>query len=198
MNSLFLRTAKMSALFLLIGAGISNAFASTVYSVDRSIGIGGVSGYIETDGTIGVLGGSNIVDWQLLLDDGLSTYTLFGPGSTSANSELAVTGTAFSASATDLLFDFSAANGQHVLFQNPFLGSAINFWCLDTDAAIQSFCSDSNPDESVGVEIQNFESVDRSGVVSIGSAAVPVPAAVWLFGSGLLGLIGMARRKQIY
>ena len=25
--------------------------------------------------------------------------------------------------------------------------------------------------------------------------AVPVPAAVWLFGSGLIGLIGMARRK---
>jgi len=28
------------------------------------------------------------------------------------------------------------------------------------------------------------------------SAAVPVPAAVWLFGSGLLGLIGMARRRK--
>jgi hypothetical protein len=27
-------------------------------------------------------------------------------------------------------------------------------------------------------------------------SAVPVPAAVWLFGSGLLGLIGMARRKE--
>jgi hypothetical protein len=26
--------------------------------------------------------------------------------------------------------------------------------------------------------------------------AVPVPAAVWLFGSGLIGLIGLARRKQ--
>jgi hypothetical protein len=26
--------------------------------------------------------------------------------------------------------------------------------------------------------------------------AVPVPAAVWLFGSGLLGLIGVARRKN--
>ena len=26
--------------------------------------------------------------------------------------------------------------------------------------------------------------------------AVPVPAAVWLFGSGLIGLIGMARRKK--
>lgn len=27
-------------------------------------------------------------------------------------------------------------------------------------------------------------------------STVPVPAAVWLFGSGLLGLIGVARRKQ--
>lgn len=27
--------------------------------------------------------------------------------------------------------------------------------------------------------------------------AVPVPAAVWLFGSGLLGLIGVARRRKI-
>jgi hypothetical protein len=25
---------------------------------------------------------------------------------------------------------------------------------------------------------------------------VPVPAAVWLFGSGLLGLVGIARRKE--
>lgn len=32
----------------------------------------------------------------------------------------------------------------------------------------------------------------RSGDVS----AVPVPAAVWLFGSGLLGLIGISRRKK--
>jgi hypothetical protein len=29
----------------------------------------------------------------------------------------------------------------------------------------------------------------------IESSLVPVPAAVWLFGSGLLGLVGMARRK---
>lgn len=29
------------------------------------------------------------------------------------------------------------------------------------------------------------------------SATVPVPAAAWLFGSGLLGLIGIARRRQL-
>jgi hypothetical protein len=32
--------------------------------------------------------------------------------------------------------------------------------------------------------------------VSFDVAPVPVPAAVWLFGSGLLGLVGVARRRK--
>jgi len=32
--------------------------------------------------------------------------------------------------------------------------------------------------------------------LTIGSSIVPLPAAVWLFGSGLLGLIGVSRRKK--
>jgi len=35
-----------------------------------------------------------------------------------------------------------------------------------------------------------------SGGVSLVVTAVPIPTAVWLFGSGLLGLVGMARRKK--
>ena len=38
-----------------------------------------------------------------------------------------------------------------------------------------------------------FDNVSVTADVS----AVPVPAAVWLFGSGLLGLIGVARRKKV-
>ena len=34
------------------------------------------------------------------------------------------------------------------------------------------------------------------GEVAFSTSAVPIPAAVWLFGSGLLGLIGVARRKK--
>jgi hypothetical protein len=43
---------------------------------------------------------------------------------------------------------------------------------------------------SNGAVLPNFEIANRIGTV-------PVPAADWLFGSGLLGLIGVARRKKV-
>ena len=42
-----------------------------------------------------------------------------------------------------------------------------------------------------GVPLGLYSWAVRDGDVS----AVPIPASVWLFGSGLLGLVGMARRK---
>ena len=41
--------------------------------------------------------------------------------------------------------------------------------------------------------LTNGSNVDT---VTVNIGAVPVPAAVWLFGSGLLGLVGMAKRKK--
>lgn len=40
------------------------------------------------------------------------------------------------------------------------------------------------------------ESVVRSNMTLTGISPVPVPAAVWLFGSGLVGLVGLNRRKK--
>ena len=45
----------------------------------------------------------------------------------------------------------------------------------------------------VGIHVQGF---DTSGSESFVNNPVPVPAAVWLFGSGLLSLVGLARRKK--
>lgn len=52
---------------------------------------------------------------------------------------------------------------------------------------------------SVPYGVNYFTLVTVSGemlrVTSMSPSAVPVPAAAWLFGSGLIGLIGVARRK---
>lgn len=77
-------------------------------------------------------------------------------------------------------------------------GSGLNtILALSTGANLmQSVTIDSNDgfdalalDALIGVDqVKHFE-------IS-GLTAVPVPAAIWLFGSGLIGLIGVARRKS--
>ena len=49
----------------------------------------------------------------------------------------------------------------------------------------------------VGVfDLNGVNRVRAFNAVADGFAVVPVPAAVWLFGSGLLGLVGFAKRKR--
>ncbi len=42
----------------------------------------------------------------------------------------------------------------------------------------------------------NFDIGSGNSLTVLSVSTVPVPAAVWLFGSGLIGLVGFARRKQ--
>jgi hypothetical protein len=42
----------------------------------------------------------------------------------------------------------------------------------------------------------NFDIGSGNSLTVLNVSAVPVPAAVWLFGSGLLGLVGIAKRKK--
>ena len=43
-----------------------------------------------------------------------------------------------------------------------------------------------------------INTVDVVRLTVLTAPAVPVPAAVWLFGSGLLGLVGIARRRRVH
>ena len=46
-----------------------------------------------------------------------------------------------------------------------------------------------------GIVDDNASYITTNPYATFSVSAVPIPAAVWLFGSGLLGLIGVARRK---
>ncbi len=47
-----------------------------------------------------------------------------------------------------------------------------------------------------GPSVVERETILRTSLSLTSASPVPVPAAVWLFGSGLLGLIGVARSKR--
>lgn len=64
-----------AALLLVLGTAFF-CNAEIACEVNQTIGAGGVTGDIITDGTIGVLGAADIVSWNLLLNDGTNTALL--------------------------------------------------------------------------------------------------------------------------
>jgi len=80
----------------------------------------------------------------------------------------------------------------------------IDNWMREGDVADDwSFVGVIDTDGFLTGEIRELRGKDFQQVLlfaddfTIGVSAVPLPAAVWLFGSGLLGLVGMARRKNV-
>jgi hypothetical protein len=183
----------LAAVFLTLCTATANA-ALITYDVDRTIGDGSVTGYITTNGdTEGFLTQDEIVDWSLTLTPdvgGISTGTI-----NPSNSNVFIYGSAITATATELSYDFTPADDTWMLFSG---GIQNLFWCLETTG-----CNDA-PDlsEHIGIGTEAIQSVDYSAytgensLVFATATVVPVPAAVWLFGSGLIGLAGFARRKR--
>ncbi|WP_372622439.1 hypothetical protein [Falsiroseomonas sp.] len=182
-----------SALLLAIAAAAAVAAPTggaeaAIFNVNRTIGLGGVSGTLTTDGTIGALATQNITDWNLVLSDGAATLVL-----TPANSQHVIDGQAFSATATQLVFDFAAPSGA-ALFQAPFIGAGTNYWCLEIAG-----CTGAGPQaESVYLNftppgvVATYATAQVIGTVV---ATVAEPAAFAIFGLGLVGL-GILRRKR--
>ena len=74
----------------------------------------------------------------------------------------------------------------------------VNVWDVSTVGGVTTYTStdiDGNGIPGIGFIDGPFATVPFSANFDY-STAVPIPAAIWLFGSGLLGLTRMARRKK--
>ena len=92
------------------------AKADITYAVDETVGAGSATGFITTNGTIGTLDIADILDWNLTLNDGTHpAVDLEGPAS--GNNSLALlVGSDLTATSTQLVFAFGAADGGRLQF----------------------------------------------------------------------------------
>lgn len=179
---------------LLLTLAAVNANAAITYQVDRTIGDGRVSGFIETNGETGKLGEQvEILSWELTLS---APDVVVGFETINSTDDLMLfDGTAVSATSTELTYDFSSTpDSTYLLFLSK---STSSFWCLESINC--SGLDDYSENFSLNI---GGDTVDRSvnrrdtTIVFANAAVIPVPAAVWLFASGLIGLTGLARMRR--
>ncbi|WP_297293005.1 PEP-CTERM sorting domain-containing protein, partial [Oceanicoccus sp.] len=107
------------------------------------------------------------------------------------NSWYDTSGTATGCTATNNCLENTSADGVDILNLQSYVywsgteyaPGSYDAWYFGTDRGYQY---------NITKSLEYYAWAVRSGDVS----AVPVPAAVWLFGSGLVGLIGVSRRKR--
>ena len=88
-------------------------------------------------------------------------------------------------------FSFTSATAHALTPVDNASGTSLEGLGIMTDGNMSELVLAYN-DNALGTGDSDFDDM----LVRAEFSAVPVPAAVWLFGSGLLGLIGMARRRK--
>lgn len=183
----------IAAAAMLAAANEANA---ATYLATRTVGTMTAQLSVTTDDTIGVLTGANIVDWTIKLSGQSRNATLEGYFG-SENSRVEIKGTALSATATDLLFDFSLNSQAYMLFQvndTSDISTFRSLYCVQTWN-----CYDQNHGEEI-IGIGFLDAVHDTGAktgVQVLASTTPVPEpASWAMMIAGLGVVGTAMRRR--
>ncbi len=185
-----MKTAIALTAFVISLAAAASAGAQT-YTFNQTVGGGSASGTITTDNTLGVLSTSNITGFNITINDGSNTFLL-----TNANGQALISGSALTATANGLFFNFDLSDTNFALFQNPYTSSGINYFCLQTTGCYGPFLP------GVGLRLQDAQQTNTlQGNVqfaTLATGAVPEPAtwALMLVGFGAVGY-AMRRRPTL-
>lgn len=178
-------TYLLGALALVAAPSVADA---TVYVKNGTVGsTGSYNLSVTTDNTIGALSASNVTAWNIFISDGANNFTL-----TQLNSAAGSSG-GLTATATDLLFDFSS--GGYFFFQNPTTGSGGPFFCWQGNGCFD-FSGGGIALDPVSAD-GNYQLTRLQGTQIVASVAGGVPEpSTW--GMMLLGFagIGMAVRRS--
>lgn len=150
-----------------------------------------VVGQDFTDGVVGTLGGGFIVDWDPAILT-LDSYDLTFAGDQSFAQVPVLDNAAGFLNADVSSFLTGVATKDFEIAVLTF--STVGLGTSPLDLSVGTYPLG---DPIVWADGGGFEPPSQPTYVdgSVTVSAVPVPAAVWLFGSGLLGLIGVARRR---
>lgn len=160
------------------------------YLVNLTVGAGSVTGNIVTDGKIGVLGQADIVGYNLVLSDhAVSTPSTFN---LSCCNFFPFDGSDLSATATQLLFNFSGTDNGQVTFADPSLDFDV---CFSTFGVPNSLCEVAGETLTfLGTSPFDFDrqSTGLSGTQVIGTAATGTAAQSITFGALGNVMLGVA------